>query len=63
MPIPKPNPGENDDAFIARCMANDTMVEEYPNNSQRAAVCYGALRDARSKTERNEDVKRPVRKT
>jgi hypothetical protein len=39
MPIPKPNQGENKDAFITRCMSNETMKEEYPTTSQRFAVC------------------------
>jgi HK97 family phage major capsid protein len=40
MPIPTPNEGESQDDFISRCMGNDTMVDDYPDNDQRAAVCY-----------------------
>lgn len=40
MPIPTPNDGESEDDFISRCMGNDAMVEDYPDNDQRAAVCY-----------------------
>jgi HK97 family phage major capsid protein len=40
MPIPTPNDGEARDDFIGRCMSNDAMVEDYPDNDQRAAVCY-----------------------
>jgi hypothetical protein len=40
MPIPKPNTGEKQDDFIARCMSNGLMNEEYPDNKQRAAICY-----------------------
>jgi hypothetical protein len=39
MPLLKPNEGENKDDFLDRCMANDVMNEEYPDQSQRAAVC------------------------
>jgi HK97 family phage major capsid protein len=40
MPIPTPNDGESRDDFVGRCISNDTMVEDYPDNDQRAAVCY-----------------------
>lgn len=40
MPIPRPRSGETRDAFISRCMGNDTMNREYPDNQQRAGVCY-----------------------
>lgn len=44
MPISSPNKGEKEDAFIARCMGDDGMVSEFPDNDQRAAVCYSAWR-------------------
>jgi hypothetical protein len=40
MPIPKPKPGEGEKDFISRCMADDVMRSEYPDEEQRAAVCY-----------------------
>src|SRR5690606_18972235 len=39
MPLPKPNDGETRDEFIERCMADETMQEEFPDESQRYAVC------------------------
>jgi len=39
MPLPKPKSGETREAFMERCMSDDTMVEEYPTSEQRAAVC------------------------
>ena len=45
MPLPKPNQGESQDEFISRCMANDTMNSEYPDQKQRAGVCYTQWRD------------------
>ena len=39
MPILKPNGGETKEEFINRCMADDTMQEEFPDESQRYAVC------------------------
>ena len=49
MPIPKPNKGERETRFIPRCMADPTMVKDYPNTNQRAAVCYRALKDRNKK--------------
>jgi len=39
MPLPKPNTDESEADFMDRCMANPTMNDEYPDASQRAAVC------------------------
>ena len=40
MPLPTPTEGENEQAFISRCMANETALEDFPDQEQRAAVCY-----------------------
>lgn len=40
MPIPKPEKNETQQGFVSRCMGNDTMVKDYPNQSQRSAICY-----------------------
>jgi HK97 family phage major capsid protein len=45
VPIPTPNDGESEDDFISRCMGSDAMVEDYPDNDQRAAVCYSQYRE------------------
>jgi ATP-dependent Clp protease protease subunit len=39
MPLPSPRPDEDKDDFIDRCMGDDVMTEEYPDESQRRAVC------------------------
>jgi len=39
MPIPQKNPGEDKNNFMGRCMSNETMKEEYPDQDQRTAVC------------------------
>lgn len=39
MPIPKPTPDESRGEFIERCMGDDVMVDEYPNEAQRYAIC------------------------
>jgi len=40
MPLPTPNTGESESNFINRCMGNDTMKREFPDQKQRVAVCY-----------------------
>ena len=44
MPIPKPKDDETEKEFIQRCMADDLMNEEYPDNEVRAGVCYSQWR-------------------
>jgi hypothetical protein len=35
-----PNAGESESEFIGRCMGDTQMVSEFPDEQQRAAVCY-----------------------
>lgn len=44
MPIPKPKQNEDKQKFIARCMGNETMKKDYPDNKQRVAICLGQTR-------------------
>lgn len=39
MPIPTPAEGERETEFVIRCMADETMQDEYPDSGQRYAVC------------------------
>lgn len=39
MPLPKPNKGESKDDFLSRCMGDDAMQSEYPDEDERYAVC------------------------
>lgn len=41
MPIPKPEKNEDDRKFVSRCMGNETMKKEYPDQKQRVAICIG----------------------
>jgi len=43
MPIPKPRADESEEGFLGRCMANATMMADYPNRDQRLAVCAAQL--------------------
>ncbi|HEY0089707.1 MAG TPA: hypothetical protein VGB37_12745 [Candidatus Lokiarchaeia archaeon] len=49
MPIPKPNPNEKEQEFISRCMSNEVMKKEFPDQKQRAGVCYSQWRKKLSK--------------
>ncbi len=44
MPLPTPKPGEDQSAFISRCMANPTARSDFPDQKQRAAVCHSQFR-------------------
>ena len=50
MPIPKPKTGETQDEFIERCMSNETMKEEFPDNDQRLAICFQKWKDKSKKS-------------
>jgi len=40
MPIPKPREEEKESEFIGRCMSDEIMLKDYPDQKQRAGVCY-----------------------
>ena len=39
MPIPKPTPTEDADRYIDRCMSDENMNTDYPDQKQRYAIC------------------------
>lgn len=39
MPIPKRKQNEDKDKFVSRCMGNETMKKDYPDQQQRVAIC------------------------
>jgi len=43
MPIPKPQNSETQGEFLNRCMSNPTMTSEFPDESQRYAICSAQL--------------------
>jgi hypothetical protein len=44
MPIPKPKQNEDSQKFVARCMGNEIMKKDYPDQKQRVALCLGQTR-------------------
>ena len=56
MPIPTPNSSESKDEFIQRCMGDDKMTSEYPDEEQRFAICSTSyLEDKINNYEREKD--------
>ena len=45
MPMPTPTAAESEAEFVGRCMADDVMVEDYPTEKQRVAVCHSQYGD------------------
>lgn len=45
MPIPTKRTGEDQQDFITRCMGNPTMRAEFPDTSQRYAICISKSRE------------------
>lgn len=45
MPIPSPEVNEKEKDFISRCMADEVMNKEYPDNEKRAGICYTSWRE------------------
>ena len=39
MPIPSRKKEEQKDSFVSRCMSNETMKKDYPDEKQRVAIC------------------------
>lgn len=58
MPLPSPKPGEEQDKWIPRCMGNDAMKEEFPDNKQRQAVCQQKWRDKDKKAADDSEIER-----
>jgi hypothetical protein len=49
MPIPQRKDDEEAQHFMGRCMTSDVMKSEYPEQSQRVAICTSQSRDGAPK--------------
>ena len=47
MPIPTPNKNEEQKTFINRCAGMDSVVKEFPDQTQRVAVCFSQWRKSK----------------
>lgn len=50
MPIPKPSKKESKNDFISKCMGDKTMNKDYPDQAQRAAICYSQWKNKKKKS-------------
>lgn len=48
MPIPNRQKDESKKDFLSRCMSDDTMNKEYPDNKQRYAICQNQANKSES---------------
>tara|TARA_Y100000310_G_scaffold342628_1_gene446657 strand:- start:2009 stop:2224 length:216 start_codon:yes stop_codon:yes gene_type:complete len=55
MPLPSPHGGQKKKSFISDCMSDPEMIEEFPNQKQRAAVCHSQRKRAK-KSKGNDEV-------
>jgi len=46
VPLPKPSAGETRKKFISRCMGDEQSVKDFPDPSQRNAVCNSIFEDS-----------------
>lgn len=44
MPLPSPQKNEEQKPFVSRCVGNDSVVKEFPDQQQRIAVCFSQWR-------------------
>ena len=56
MPLPKPSAGQSQKDFISSCMGNDAVNKEFPDEKQRAAVCYSQWRRSKGGKLSEEDL-------
>jgi uncharacterized protein len=54
MPIPKPGKNESKKKFMDRCLSDETMNKEYPDNDQRYAICESQWEDKKSESKEKE---------
>ena len=40
MPLPSPKGQQEKDKFVSSCIGDKDMIEEFPDQKQRVAVCY-----------------------
>ena len=49
MPLPTPTQSETQEEFISRCMGDSSMNTDYPDNSQRYAICISQFENNKLK--------------
>lgn len=49
MPLPSPKGKQSEQSFVSKCMADPTMLKEYKDQKQRAAICYSQYKRAKKR--------------
>ena len=55
MPLPSPRKGQSKDDFVNICMDDTKMLNEFPDDKQRAAVCYSQYSKSNANLEKQGD--------
>lgn len=56
MPLPEPKKRERKEAFLTRCMGDETTKKDFTKVDQRYAVCLRQWSDAQAAETNQEDV-------
>lgn len=59
MPLPTPKGKTSKEKFLSSCMANTVMNKEFPNNSQRYAVCQSQWKRSKKRKQSKGDLSEP----
>lgn len=51
MPLPTPQPGDDRQQFLERCMSDAAMTADVPDRTQRFAVCVAQWQERRGRRE------------
>ncbi len=55
MPLPSPSKNEKQSDFISRCMGNTESNKNFPDQKQRAAVCYSQWKKKKKKSKATQE--------
>ena len=56
-PVPAPHKDEAPDMFMHRCMGDEKMMKEFPDQKQRVAVCMTSWKDSKKGKDSNNSSK------
>ena len=56
MPLVTPKKSEKQGEFVSRCMGDETMNKDFPDQKQRAAVCYSQFKKANATLDASESL-------
>jgi len=60
MPMIKPKTGEDEKSYVSRCMSDPNMNSEFPDQSQRSAVCYKNYRTNKAMKNFQSELKKSI---